>query len=414
MASFDLIKTFKQPDLEFVRTLAALLNSSGGVIYFEANDPDSLVKEIKKLIRVSLRPSANLPIVYRVRFADGKTYLTLEVSPIIEKVVETTNRFGSELLVIKGGTIRALDKDDRASIMAIKQGLYDPMYETAGLNDAPTYRYFRLMLGGAFLDMEELSLENYFRLRNQYGSYNLNSDLLSDQNPFPLYLYKFTGKSVSANMSRTDYGHRPLYLAIEALRMRIEAESMAAVDLGIPAIDQNLINEALSNAIAHNNWLRGAPSVLLFDNRIEFRSYITPGEGVDLDGYPKNPSLFKALQAIGFANGLRRGHSVLQNYSGYRYKISDKDTYCVTLYYEVPISFIKERRVKRLALSLKESEARVLSMLQNDPTLRAEDICYLISRSKKSVERAFVSLQQQGYIRRIGSKRYGHWEIVRD
>ncbi len=215
-------------------------------------------------------------------------------------------------------------------------------------------------------------------------------------------------------MERTDYGHRPLYLAIEALRMRIEAESLAATDVGLPALSPDLIKEALCNCVAHNNWLMGPPSVLLFDNRLEFHNYLQPGDHVDLKGYPKNPSLFKALRAVGFASGLRRGGEVLSNYEGYKCKNPDETEYCVTLYFEMPISAVRERKMKRKAMPLPESQAKVLTLLKDDPSLRAEDIAYLIGRSKKSVERCFLALQEKGYLRRQGSKRFGHWEVLRE
>ena len=64
-------------------------------------------------------------------------------------------------------------------------------------------------------------------------------------------------------------------------------------------------------------------------------------------------------------------------------------------------------------MSLKKTEKAVLELLIEDADRNADMIAKEVEVSKRTIERAFVSLQQKGKIERIGSKRDGSWIVVR-
>ena len=56
--------------------------------------------------------------------------------------------------------------------------------------------------------------------------------------------------------------------------------------------------------------------------------------------------------------------------------------------------------------------AKLLDLLISDPRLSAKDLAGLLNKSTRTIERQLKSLREQGKLRRVGSDKSGHWEIV--
>jgi DNA-binding Lrp family transcriptional regulator len=56
--------------------------------------------------------------------------------------------------------------------------------------------------------------------------------------------------------------------------------------------------------------------------------------------------------------------------------------------------------------------AAVLKELEADSSLTSRDIGERIGRSTATVERAIAALKRDGSIKRVGSRKTGHWEVL--
>ncbi|MDR0595970.1 MAG: winged helix-turn-helix domain-containing protein [Clostridiales Family XIII bacterium] len=56
--------------------------------------------------------------------------------------------------------------------------------------------------------------------------------------------------------------------------------------------------------------------------------------------------------------------------------------------------------------------AAVLKELEADSSLTSRDIGERIGRSTATVERAIAALKREGSIKRVGSRKTGHWEVL--
>ena len=65
-----------------------------------------------------------------------------------------------------------------------------------------------------------------------------------------------------------------------------------------------------------------------------------------------------------------------------------------------------------LNVGLNKTEKAVLGLLIENADRNADMIAKEIGVSKRTIERAFISLQQKGKIERIGSKRDGSWRVI--
>ena len=66
-----------------------------------------------------------------------------------------------------------------------------------------------------------------------------------------------------------------------------------------------------------------------------------------------------------------------------------------------------------LNVGLKKTEKGVIGQLIGYPSLTAVELAKQMGVSKRTIERAFKSLQEKKIIERIGSKRDGNWLVVK-
>lgn len=57
-------------------------------------------------------------------------------------------------------------------------------------------------------------------------------------------------------------------------------------------------------------------------------------------------------------------------------------------------------------------ERTVIDEIRTHPKIRMSEIAVKFQVTKRTVERVFSKLTQQGRIARIGGKRFGHWEVI--
>jgi len=62
--------------------------------------------------------------------------------------------------------------------------------------------------------------------------------------------------------------------------------------------------------------------------------------------------------------------------------------------------------------SVNKNELKVLELLKKNPSYTREDIKSIIGVSVSTVDRALRGLNNKGKIKRVGSDKTGHWEII--
>lgn len=65
-------------------------------------------------------------------------------------------------------------------------------------------------------------------------------------------------------------------------------------------------------------------------------------------------------------------------------------------------------------VGLNKTEKKVISLLIENAEYTSDELAVKIGVSKRTIERAFNSLQNKKVIERIGSKRDGNWIVVKE
>lgn len=55
---------------------------------------------------------------------------------------------------------------------------------------------------------------------------------------------------------------------------------------------------------------------------------------------------------------------------------------------------------------------QILERLRQEPRLSAKELSTLLNKTTRTIERHLKTLREQGRLKRIGSDKAGHWEII--
>ena len=272
------------------------------------------------------------------------------------------------------------------------------------------------------------TFESNLKLVNNNGEYNVMAELLSDNNRYSLIFVKFNGLNKASISQRSDYGNKSIIFGYRQLMNRIAAENICISNTTVrPRVDTYLfdydsVNEAIVNAIVHNDWSITEPQVSFFKDRIEILSHGGLPHTLSLEEFyrgiskPRNVRLMKIFSDLDIVD--HTGHGVpiiIEKYGREAFDISDNHIIVTIPFNQEVVNSINVGVNVGVSVdvNLNENERKIIDLVLNDPTLTAEKISGHIEKSKRTVERYLKALQEKGYIERIGTDKKGNWKVIK-
>ncbi len=284
-----------------------------------------------------------------------------------------------------------------------------------------SFRILKIYCVEQGLHYDDNSFEENYNLRNDSGKYNLLAELLSDRNNVPMIFVKFRGDDKASISERSDYGNGCILVAYEKLKNRLIAENICRTNTSMRPrrdtylFDMDCVDEALINAIVHNDWTQTEPLVSLFNDRIEILSHGGLPKGLTREEFfsgiskPRNTTLMRIFLNMEISEHTGHGvPTIVKKYGKQAFEITDNYIRCT-----IPFSFSRVISTYGPNVGLTKTEKAVLKILVQDSRETAESISTKIDVSKRTVERALSSLQDKKYIERVGSRRDGYWLVIR-
>jgi ATP-dependent DNA helicase RecG len=198
----------------------------------------------------------------------------------------------------------------------------------------------------------------------------------------------------------------------------------------------HIAREIVSNSLAHREYSRAVPAKIVIEkeriycenwNRARFQGTL------DLEGFtpePKNPLISQFFVNIGLADALGSGMRNLYYYTNIYSEgkakpiLTEGDLFTT----EIPIRAaaagviqnvpINESNVpinvpiNELNVPINDTSLQVLRIIAANPEFSLDEIAEKIGRTRKTVQRVVRDLKKNGYVKRIGSRKTGHWEVV--
>ena len=236
---------------------------------------------------------------------------------------------------------------------------------------------------------------------------------------------KFQGQNKSSISERSDYDYGCILTTYGKIKNRLQAENICISDTTVrPRKDTYLydfdcVNEAILNALVHNDWTITEPQISMFHDRLDILSHgglpggMTKEQFFDGISRPRNATLMRIFLNMGLTEHTGHGiPTIVEKYGKDVFEIESNYIRCTIPFEQEVIDQIDNKNVG-LNVGLNKTEKKVIELLTENPNLTSIELSKKIGVTKRTIERAFKSLQEKNVIERIGSKRDGNWIVVR-
>ncbi len=169
------------------------------------------------------------------------------------------------------------------------------------------------------------------------------------------------------------------------------------------------IREALVNLIMHTDYFSpGNSRIRVFTDRFEF---LNPGPlPKDIKyilkedfSYPRNPTVAKIFRFIHLSETIGNGfHKMIDGWKSY-YHVEPIIEGSFD-YYKITFPIPQKTRDK--------TRDKIIFLIKKDPGISMKKLASKLDITEKGVEWQIKKLRDEKIIRRVGSKKHGHWEII--
>jgi ATP-dependent DNA helicase RecG len=201
----------------------------------------------------------------------------------------------------------------------------------------------------------------------------------------------------------------------------------------IPEYGWFSIRELVTNAVCHRDYSNFGTKVIIkmFSNRIEFYNPGGLSKNVTLQNiakiqFSRNPIIAKILAKVEYIEELGEGwNKIIDEHKKHPLKPNlptvetDDDMFLANIY-STKDKFVEktgkqliEGLGEKLGVKLGENEKKILHLIVADKFVTINSIAKSIGISTTAVENNLTKLKEKGMLRRIGSDKNGHWEVLK-
>ena len=422
-----------------IKEIVSFLNGNGGTIYIGAKDDgtvigvdkiDETLRKISDIITTQIEPNPQDEISSELKFDEGKVIVAITINKGKEHIY-CQKKYG---FFAAGCTIRIGTTCKEMTMEQIKvkyeQKFTDLEYMLKKKSSLPnlTFKELKIHYTESGYHLEDKSFEMNLNLRNDTGDYNLLAELLADKNNIPFILVKFRGENKVSISEHSDYGYGCILTTYEKIKNRLQAENICISDTTVRPredvylFDYDCANEAILNAIVHNDWLITEPQISMFSNRLEILSHgglpngMTEKQFFDGISKPRNKTLMRIVLSMGFTEHTGHGIPMIVNkYGKEAFEIESNYIRC-TIPFEGNVAiYSDEQNVGNVGENINQNrvENRIIELLMENPSYTYKELSEKIGVTKRTIERTFKLMQEKGVISRIDSNRKGIWQVMK-
>lgn len=433
----------------WLKTVSAFANGVGGSIYFGVSDdgqafgldnPQKAAEQISDLIKARIEPAIKNFVLEPIR-ADGKDILRLRISGGESTPYYYTGD-GNKLAYYRIGNESA-----PTPAAVLNELLLKGLHQTFDVLDTK-YRYSDYsytLFEATYKQKTGLAVEK----PRDYRSFGfLSGDdmltfvgaLFADQCPIyqsRVFCTRWNGVKKGGlyvdALDNDEFQSNAISLLTDSLKFirhnsSVKWKKTGTGRLEMPDYPSEAVHEALVNALVHRDYMiQGSEiHVDMYDDRLEI---VSPGgmpdgkliQNLDIDDVAsirRNPIICDVFSRLRLME--RRG-------SGLRKIIDQYPEDAVPSFRSTEQSFIvtlKNLNYGKVSMpsgiddgidnGIKNNADKILNVILLDPKATQKQMSDTTGMSVRTVARELKSLQEDGIIKRVGSDRAGHWEIVKE
>lgn len=421
------------------KEIVSFLNGAGGSIIIGVKDNgtvvgvdkvDEVLRKISDIITTQIEPNPQDEISSELKFDDGKTLIITHINKGRHHIYcQKKYGFSSTGCTMRIGTTCKEMTSEQIKIRYEKKFIDNEyMLKKESNSSDLSFRELKIYYSEKNYHLEDKSFETNLNLRNKSGEYNLLAELLSDKNNIPFIFVKFQGQSKASISERSDYGYGCILTTYGKIKNRLQAENICISDTTVRPrkdtylFDFDCVNEAILNALVHNDWTITEPQISMFNDRLDILSHGGLPNGMTKDQFfdgiskPRNATLMRIFLNMGLTEHTGHGiPTIVEKYGKDVFEIESNYIRCTIPFEQEVIDQIDNKNVGLnvgLNVALNKTEKKVIELLIENPSVASVELAEIIGVTKRTIERTFKSLQEKKMIERIGSKRDGNWIVV--
>ena len=457
------------------KEIVSFLNGSGGTILVGVKDNgtvvgvkkiDETLRKISDIITNQIEPNPQDEIRSEIKFEDGATLIAIHINKGRNHIYcQKKYGFSSSGCTIRIGTTCKEMTQEQIKERYEKKFIDNEHVPKRSNSPNLSFRELKIYFLEKKYHLDDNSFETNLNLKNEYGEYNLLAKLLSDKNTIPFIFEKFQGEDKASISERSDYGYGCILTSYRKIKNRLQAENICVSDTTVSPkkdtylFDFDCVNEAIINAIVHNDWTITEPQISMFNDRLEILSHGGLIHGMTKEQFfngiskPRNSTLMRIFLSIGLTEHTGHGIPVIvKKYGQDVFDINSNYIRCTIPFAKNVIGKINKNigfndnpnnvglnvglhdnsnvglrdNSNNVGLSvglhdnsnvglnvgLNQTEKKVIDFLIEDPKLTSTVLAKKLGVANRTIERAFKSLQEKKALKRQGSKRDGKWIVL--
>lgn len=444
---------------EYMKWLCAFANAQGGRLVIGKDDQGKIVGlsnayELMEDLPNKIRDLLGLVVDVNLKSARGKEFIEIVVEPYPSPISYRGRyyfRSGSTTQELKGP---ALDRFLLGKLGRHWDDIPVPRVSLRDL-DSAAFKYFRTAAAksrrvdaSVLKDTNRAIIDN---LQLREGKYLRNAAVLlfhdKPEKFVPGAYVKIGFFRTESDLAYQDEVHGNLFVQAEKTIDLLLTKYMKAYISyeGIHRVERLLfppdaLREVLLNALVHRDYSTGNPiQIRVYEDQIRFYN-----DGHLPDGWtvkqllkkhksqPYNPLIANAFFRTGDIEAWGRGIQKIRD--ACKENGTDFPTFefeptgmMVEFRGEIPAGETAEQHaapgetpvetpgkalVETLGKTLGKTPGKIAELLAEDPHLTVNEVAAKISRSESAAQRAILKLQKAGVLRRVGSRKSGHWKVM--
>ena len=419
------------------KDIVAFLNSNGGDLIIGVDDNGNVVginnidetsKKISDIITDQIEPNPQSLITSEIIYEDGKTLLAVHIKKGTRPIYcQKKYGFSSTGCVIRIGTTCKNMSQEQIQVRYEQNFIdTDRMLLTPARYGTISFKILKVYYAEKGYHLDDASFEANLNLRTPSGEYNQLAELLSDKNMIPVVVAKFQGRDKTSVSEKNDYGNQCLLFTYEQIKNRLVAENICISNTTVrPREDKYLfdfdcVNEAIINALVHNDWNISQPLISLYQDRIEIFSHGGLPKGQTKEMFfrgisrPRNDMLMRIFMNMNLSEHTGHGiPTILAKYGKDVFEIGDSYILVTIPYDKDVIDKLYPNNNVGINVGLNSTEKNTLKILLNNGDETTQELAEDIGVTKRTIERTVKKLQEKGYLTRIGARKTGKWIVIR-
>jgi ATP-dependent DNA helicase RecG len=207
--------------------------------------------------------------------------------------------------------------------------------------------------------------------------------------------------------------------------LKISAEGFGIEDY--PQLEA--IREALVNMLMHADYFSTAKArIRIFDNRIEFWNPGSPPKSIEelISGditIPRNPIIAKLFRVVKLSENAGYGfEKMITGWNSYAKNAPEfsKDIDSTTAVFNFPEELIiirefeskVELEQERVGDTSEKTSEKILELIRKNNKITIKKLSGILEITERAVEMQISKLKKDNRLKRIGSAKGGHWEVV--